>query len=123
MTVYDDGSKEIVPFTLNADYIVFSADSFSVYIVVETGENARLFVEFRTADGTEANPDAGLIEREGVTYAQLAYLNDYIFDPGVPELNGMIFKGWANSLNYTSETNPKTIATVRSEVTTKLNSG
>ena len=103
---------ELVP-TADLNKVSFKSDQFSVYVVVQTGEDARLFVNFHRADGTVATM---MINKR-----QIPQIDQYIFDPDAKEPEGSIFKGWTQTENYTSATPSKTIAEVRKEVEEKLN--
>ena len=83
--VSDAGDADVIASGLSGSNYSISSGDFSVYIVVETGEDARLTVEFRTDD-----TDAGLISTQSVTRAQLdaGALNDYIFAGVVKGLPG-----------------------------------
>ncbi|MBQ2582463.1 MAG: InlB B-repeat-containing protein, partial [Erysipelotrichaceae bacterium] len=94
----------------------FDSDSFSIYVIVTTGEDARLHVIFKQADGTEVE--------EMINARQITHIEQYIYDPGTGTLpEGAIFAGWTTEENYTSETTAKTIAQVREDVKAKLNEG
>jgi hypothetical protein len=93
----------------------FKTDGFSIYVVVDTGEDARLTVNFVQADGTTT-------VEEKINQRQIDKIDQYIYDPGVGTLpEGTIFGGWTQEQNYTSETEAKTIAGVREEVIAELN--
>ena len=95
---------------------VFTTDGFSIYVVVETGEDARLKVNFVKADGSTVT--------EMINERQIEQINQYIYDPGVGTLpEGAMFVGWTTEENYTSETAKKTIAKVREDVTGILQDG
>ena len=93
----------------------FNAKAFSVYVIVETGEDARLKVNFVLADGTT--------KTQMITKRQLEHIDQYIFDPGANQPEGTIFKGWTTVENYDSSTAAKTIADVRNDVKAKLEEG
>ena len=71
----------------------FDTKSFSIYAVIETGEDARLVVNFVKADGTTAT--MMINERQAETH-----IEQYIYDPGagtIPEDAGRTFV-----VNYSS---------------------
>ena len=111
-----DAEKE-----LNA--VKFEADQFSVYAVLqpgETGDDARLFVHFKQANGAEdivipvKKTDIG------------ENFNMVLYDPGVGNLTGrQTFFGWTEVENYTEADteNGLSIDDVRTAVRTLLNAG
>ncbi|MBQ2479595.1 MAG: hypothetical protein II510_09050, partial [Erysipelotrichales bacterium] len=65
----------------------FEADGFSIYAIVETGEDARVLVKFMNGS-TE-------IESMYVKSADAAKISTVLYDPGagtIPE--GAYFRGW-----------------------------
>ena len=119
--INDDGDANVIrsaEFTDTADgaQTEFKTKGFSIYIVVEEGEDARLKVKFVKLDGTTVT--------EMINERQIGNINQYIYDPGSGTLpEGAIFEGWTTEQNYTSETAKKTIAQVREEVIAKLQTG
>ena len=113
--IEDSGDASVMDLTNASDTAAqFKTDGFSVYVVVETGEDARLKVTFIGADG---NP----IETEMINKRQIPQIKQYIFDPGAKAPEGAIFSGWTTEQNYDSNTKAKTIEDVRSDVEAKLN--
>ncbi|MBR2645101.1 MAG: InlB B-repeat-containing protein, partial [Clostridia bacterium] len=99
----------------NASNASFETGSFSIYIVVATGEDARLKVVFHRADGTTSE--------QWINKRQLDKINQYIFDPGAATPEGAFFKGWTTEEEYTAATTAMTIADVRKDITQILNEG
>ena len=97
----------------------FEADGFSIYAVVETGEtgeDARLAVNYERADGTKATQ---LINKR-----QIDQIGLYIYDPGVGTLPADTeFMGWSSQEDYSADTDRMTIADIREEVKKKLIEG
>ena len=113
--IRDNGTAEKVSASASGNKVAFKADEFSVYVVVnDAGDDPKLTVEFRTDDG--------LIESEIVTkeHMDAGRLNDFIYDPGVPDLDGRVFKGWTTEEDYTASTASQTISDVRSAAEAKL---
>ena len=112
--IKDDNTKEEVDFTLTNGIISFTATGFSIYAIVETGTDARLKVTFIQADGSTS-----MYVKQGDDMEVVLY------DPGATietgELaEGVYFRGWTTDLNYTPETTAKTIADIRTEVSTTM---
>ena len=94
--------------------VEFEADSFSVYVVVQTGDDARLTVNFHKADGTT---ETMLINKR-----QLDKIEQYIVDPGAGTPEDAFFKGWTTVEAYTAETTPvMTIEQIREDIAGRLN--
>ncbi|MBO4881097.1 MAG: InlB B-repeat-containing protein, partial [Firmicutes bacterium] len=95
--------------------VTFEADSFSVYVVVETGDDARLLVKFVRPDGTENG-----VEIESMYIKAGDNMTQVLYDPGLGSgyslPSDVTFKGWTTVKNYTIDTTPLTIVGVRSEV-------
>ena len=97
--------------------VAFTADSFSVYVVVETGTDARLNVVFHQANGAETtmkvkqndlNPDK---------------ISDIIYDPGAGDLSTdgtTLFLGWTINKDYTADTASMTIEDIRGAIKDRL---
>ena len=99
--------------------ITFPAQSFSVYIVTQTGDYARLKVNFHQADGT--------IVSIYVKKADIAnYFNAIVYDPGIGTLaTGVQFRGWTANASYDVENIDEgmTFAMVRDSIRNRLNEG
>ena len=113
--------EEGLSFALGANEVAFEANSFSVYAVLEegeTGDNARLFVTFKQANG-------GTDIEIPVKKTDIGENFDMVlYDPGVGTLTGkQTFMGWTTDENYTTETEGLTIDDVRTAVTAMLNAG
>ena len=112
--IANSGAAEVVA-EMSGTSTEFTSGEFSIYIVVETGDDARLTVNF--VSGTET------IASEMVNKSQINEVDTYIYDPGVGELNGNLFRGWTDNKDFTTETEPLTIQDVRNAVKAKLNAG
>ena len=78
--------------------ITFPAFSFSVYIVTETGSDARLKVIFHQNETDEVT----IFVKAADTLA--AHINTVVYDPGVGTLgSGVQFRGWTTKASYTSD--------------------
>ena len=113
----DEAAPEVIDdYSVEKDGVTFESDAFSVYVVVKTGEDARLTVNFVQADG---NTKTMMINER-----QIPQINQYIYDPGFGTLGeGVQFGGWTDVQNYTSDTEGLTIADVREKVIEKLKAG
>ncbi|MBR2749263.1 MAG: InlB B-repeat-containing protein, partial [Firmicutes bacterium] len=114
----DEGTATTVDYVpvANTGASLFESDQFSVYVVVETGEDARLAVNFVKADGSSV--------QMLITPNQISHIEQYIYDPGVGELPaGEIFEGWTQDPDYNASTTKKTIADVRQDVIAELQDG
>ena len=110
----DAGDAEVVEDTAVVGAgVAFESDAFSVYVVVETGEDARLSVNFVLADGST--------KTMMINKRQIPHIDQYIYDPGANEPDGTLFKGWTTVENYDSDTEAETIADVRDDVEAELN--
>ena len=100
----------------NISNATFDSDAFSIYAVVETGEDARLKVVFMSGDTELASAY--------VKQSDIADLERILYDPGAGNLDdGVIFKGWTTEADYTSGTSALTIAGVRAAVGGMLQDG
>ena len=99
--------------------ITFPAQSFSVYVVTQTGDYARLKVNFHQADGT--------VVSIYVKNADIAnYFNSIVYDPGIgPLASGVQFRGWTANASYDVENigEGMTFAMVRDSIRNRLNAG
>ena len=112
--IQDSGKIEVMDLT-NASKTTaeFKAESFSVYVVVDSGNDARLLVKFMNG----SSEIASMYVKDGDDLEQVLY------DPGVGEIaNNVYFKGWTQDDGYEvardGKITPaaKTIADVRTEV-------
>ena len=72
----------------------FKSKDFSIYAVVETGDDARLLVKFMGLD----EEIASMYVKKGDNMEQVVY------DPGAGELpDGAYFRGWTTDEDYTTE--------------------
>ena len=96
------------------DTVTFAAENFSVYAVIgtgETGDEARLTVNFKNGDTTIASM---LVKKADTTDDEY---DKVVYDPGVGELpEGQIFSGWTLTKDYTADTEVKDIAGIRTEI-------
>ncbi|MBQ3322129.1 MAG: hypothetical protein IJH05_04720 [Firmicutes bacterium] len=117
--IADSGNANVVGASTSGNSASFKSADFSIYVVVEdgeTGDDARLNVVFVKANGDEV--------KMPITKRQIADINTYIYDPGVGDISGKFFKGWAEeNEDYTAETPSNTISDIRTTVTNKLNAG
>ncbi len=106
---------------INGTDLTFTTRSFSIYAIVETGDDARLTVNFveKLLDGT-----VNTIKTMTITKAQAASVDTLIYDPGIGRAfnDGELFRGWTTKEDYTTEdsASAKTIEDVRDEVVTRL---
>ncbi|MBQ6214025.1 MAG: InlB B-repeat-containing protein [Oscillospiraceae bacterium] len=110
--VTDKGNVPVEGAVVTSTSATFSSKSFSVYVVVPTGDDARLNVKFVGLNGAEV---ASMYVKKGDDMDQVLY------DPGdgTPG-DGIYFRGWTRDQNYTPSTAAKTIEDVRTEVTGML---
>lgn len=97
--------------------ITFPAFSFSVYIVTETGSEARLKVNFHQ----NATDVVTIYVKPADTTG--GHFNTVVYDPGVGALaNGVQFRGWTTTSSYTSAdiASGMTIEGVRSNLQSRL---
>ncbi len=123
-----NGPEFVATVAVENGKIVFPAPSFSVYIVAQSGEFARLKVVFHRADGhdvtiyvkpADLEPDDDHISRQGG-------FNAKVFNPGFGHISdGIICKGWTTNPNYTEADarEPLTFDGVRATITSRLNAG
>ena len=102
----------------------FAADHFSIYAIVETGDDARLTVEFKNGDSVIASQIVKKSDIDSGIFDQIVY------DPGAGSIDSdQVFRGWTHVKDYTVEgltdgTNPSmTIDAVREDVKAILNEG
>ena len=110
------------------DEVVFESKNFSVYAIVEEGqeENARLFVRFHQIDGSvieipvkKTDNETEVIDGETVNHFE-----EVLYDPGIGTLaEGKAFRGWTTVQNYEVDTPSKTIEEVRTDVLAMLEAG
>ena len=82
--VEDNGAAEVMNLTKATDTMAqFKTDGFSVYVVVETGDDARLKVDFVQSEKT-----VSMYVKEGDNLAQVLY------DPGAGNLGSNSFHGY-----------------------------
>ena len=117
--IADSGAASVVPaYGTTYNEKVVSTSDFSIYVVVETGDDARLLVHFN--NGTE-DVASVYVKKNDIAEDRI---NDILYDPGVGTIPaGALFEGWVDSADYTAETEAMTIDGVRDDVKTKLNAG
>ena len=123
----NNGAAEVVDSEVAEEGISFETDQFSVYVVVETGEDARLTVIFKNGDTEVAQMivkksdiDKQAADGSGSVFEQI------IYDPGVGEIpEDQVFRGWTDKETYTMDDaeSAMTIEDVRDAVKAKLNEG
>ncbi|MBE6123418.1 MAG: hypothetical protein E7190_12015, partial [Erysipelotrichaceae bacterium] len=113
--IEDNGNATDVGASVQGSTASFETDGFSIYVVVETGEDARLNVNFVNGSDTVSMM---------INKRQISAIAEYVYDPGVGSLEeSEIFKGWSDDPNYTAESSSKTISDVRNDVISALNAG
>ncbi|MCR4905452.1 MAG: InlB B-repeat-containing protein, partial [Clostridiales bacterium] len=116
LTIYhesEDGLEFVANVVSVNNTVTFKAEHFSVYVVVETGEDARLFVNFVQYGGTT--------KTMMINKRQIPQIEQYIFDPGANQPEGTVFKGWTTEEDYDADTEAETIANVREDIKAELN--
>ena len=99
---------------MNADGLQFEASGFSIYAIVDFGEQARLSVSFYHNDSLLHNTVVKANDN----------LDEAIFDPGLGEMEeNEIFRGWTTDVDYNADTTALTIAEVREMIAEKLANG
>ncbi|MCR4964359.1 MAG: InlB B-repeat-containing protein [Bacteroidales bacterium] len=109
-----NGNEFVATVSPNNHTVTFPAKSFSVYIVTESGDGARLVVNFHQ----NASQVVTIYVKPDDVGEQF---NTIVYDPGVGELaSGVQFRGWTEDANYDSEdiASGMTIDGVRSKVQT-----
>ena len=106
--VKDSGNAEVMGLSSATDTAAqFKSDSFSVYVVVETGDNARLVVKFMNGNTLI---DSIYVKKDD-------NMQQVLYDPGTGDLaDGAYFRGWTTEANYTEDTAALSIADVRTQV-------
>lgn len=99
------------------DQISFRTNSFSIYGIVDTQDDARLNVIFKNGD-TEISS----VMITSVQAANQNALDSIIYDPGTGTLaQGELFRGWTTEQDYTKDTASMTIEQVRQDVVSRVN--
>lgn len=123
LSVYHEGTNGlefVANVTATNHTITFPAQSFSVYIVGQETENARLKVNFVKSNGTESIYVKQADLRTDDLFEQVVY------DPGAGTLGANVqFRGWTTNANYTADdiSTGKTIQGVRDSIRTRLTAG
>ena len=129
MDVYhegDNGNEFVATVAAHNGQITFPARSFSVYIVTETGQDARLKVNFyqNSDQVTNNNPVVIYVKKADITGG---HFNSIVYDPGAGALpSGVTFFGWVKEKpNYaiadTAAATALTIDEIRTDVQGILN--
>lgn len=115
---------ELLDAEVDGRNVSFTADSFSVYVIVDDGDNARLEVIFHQYNGQETSIFVKKADTAGSMFDTVLY------DPGAgTNLPGdVIFKGWTTEEDYTADTLNEegkvlTINDLRAAVKAKLDEG
>lgn len=123
LSVYHEGANGlefVANVTATNHTITFPAQSFSVYIVGQETENARLKVNFVKSNGTESIYVKQADLRTDDLFEQVVY------DPGAGTLGANVqFRGWTTNANYTADdiSTGKTIQGVRDSIRARLTAG
>lgn len=100
--------------------ITFPAHSFSVYIVAEAGDYARLKVTFHRASGPNVTV---YVKKADIAQGDF---NAIVYNPGVGTVaSGVQFRGWTTNASYgaADATLGLTFNQVRTAITSRLNEG
>ena len=110
--IQDNGKAEMADNeNVSGSKATFKTDEFSVYAIVDAGEDARLKVIFKNGE-TEV---ASMYVKKGDNMQQVLY------DPGAGTIpSGAYFRGWTSNADYTAKTTALTIEGVRTEVSDQL---
>ena len=123
LQIYHQGSsgREFVKtVTSHNNTVSFPAEHFSVYVVVESGEDARVKVNFHQNGG---NVVSIYVKSEDYTDTDNQKIGTVLYDPGVGDTGSLAFYGWTADENYTTESTMLTIDKIRTEVKAKLDAG
>ena len=118
--IHED-EAEVIKDGIESKTTSVNAEQFSIYVVVETGDDARLQVNFVNGDNQIASP---IVKKSDMADDDL--FNQIIYDPGAGELpTGTVFRGWTTKRDYTTEdiASALTIDGIRAAVKAKLNDG
>ena len=118
--VTEGGSLEYVAdASKNGGY--FTSGAFSVYVVIGTGDDARIAVNFVQYGGEVVTI---FVKKQDLVNTTDQYYETVLYDPGAGDLGqGISFYGWTEVENYTTESPRVTIQDIRETVRTKLNAG
>ena len=116
--VKDSGAAEHVSANISGSSASFKAGDFSIYAIVDSGEDARLEVKFVQNGGNEVT---AYVKKKDIDEDKL---NTIVYDPGAGDIgDNQVFLGWTDDPNYTAETEALDIAGIRSAVADKVNGG
>ena len=114
LTIYHEG-EEGLEFVANVvsvnNTVTFKAEHFSVYVVVDQGQNARIKVVFHQADGSTVD----IYVKKADTTDSTMYAT-VLYDPGAGEIENGNFRGWVTSSTYDAATTLLTIANIRTTI-------
>ena len=111
--IKDNGKAEVMSdVAFGEQKAVFDAEHFSIYAIVEHGEDARAKVIFKGLNDREI---ASMYVKENDEMSVVLY------DPGAGTLpDGVYFRGWTTDPDYTPATEAMTIEQVRTQVKGQL---
>ncbi len=122
-----NGNEFVATVSPKNGQITFPARSFSVYIVTQAGDEARLKVKFyqNSQQVADDEPVEIYVKKKDIDNG---HFNSVLYDPGVGTLeDGVTFLGWIkDNPGYTYdnvESSAKTIAGVRTEIQSELEDG
>ena len=107
----DRRTAQVVESEATEEGLAFDAEHFSVYVVVEIGEDARLKVIFKN----------GSTEIASMYVKKDDNMEQVIYDPGAGTIpDGALFEGWTENADYAAGDAAMTMADIRAAITTKL---
>ena len=116
--VADNGAAEKVSASIGGSSASFKSDEFSIYLIGDIPDDARLKVTFVQNGGKEVS---SYVKKKDIEDGKLDVI---VYDPGAGEVSDdQVFLGWAASDDYTADTDAKDIAAIRSAVESKVNGG
>ncbi|MBQ9687125.1 MAG: InlB B-repeat-containing protein [Oscillospiraceae bacterium] len=110
----DAGQTAVVEQAENTalDEMSFASQSFSIYAIVDRGDQARLALRFHQANSGETTT---------VYVKKTDDVERVVYDPGAGALTeGQLFRGWSTDAGYTAETTAMDIEAVRALTTQTL---
>ena len=125
--IKDSGAAERVSgSSVSSGKASFKSDDFSIYAVVEEGEDARLEVIFMNGDSKVASTIVKKSDIDATTTTGGSLFDQLVYDPGAGSLgSGEVFRGWTTDPDYTvaDKDSGLNISKVRTAVKAKLNEG
>ena len=126
--ITDEGAVETVASNITGtESYTFGTAQFSVYAVVETGDNARLYVNFINDSNEEPLVAQMIVKKSDISATSTEgtpLFDQVIYDPGVGEIAANeVFRGWTSNKEYTEADigSGLTIDNVKDAVKAKLN--